>query len=219
MEIRTAIVSGAAGNLGKAVVQHFLNNHCKVIGLVHQKSENRNPSQNYQELELDLTNANAAEKCVEQLIEQYKRIDIAVLTAGGFTMGDIESTSTEDIYKQYRLNFETAYNIARPVLTQMKKQNTGKIFFIGSIAGKDTTNGKGVTAYSLSKSLLFQLANIINSETIGTAIWAEVIVPYIIDTPQNRAAMPNADFSTWETPEQLATLIGERTFDNNPHNH
>lgn len=77
------------------------------------------------------------------------------------------------------------------------------------MVGIDTNKAKGMTAYGLGKSLLVGLANIINAEYEGTAIKAHVIVPSTIDTPQNRAAMPNADFSKWEKPSEIAAIIGK----------
>jgi short-subunit dehydrogenase len=131
------------------------------------------------------------------------------MTAGGFAMNDIASTSVKELEFQYQLNFLTAYNLVRLVLAKMKEQGHGRIFFIGSMVGIDTNKAKGMSAYGLGKSLLVGLANIINAECEGTAIKAHVIVPNTIDTPQNRAAMPNADFSKWEKPSEIAVIIGK----------
>lgn len=68
-------------------------------------------------------------------------------------------------------------------------------------------NSKGMVAYGLSKSLLFRLAELMNDEAVGTGVKTVVIVPSTIDTPQNRAAMPGADFSKWQTPEFIADII------------
>lgn len=64
---------------------------------------------------------------ISSVIEKYKRIDAAVLTAGGFAMRKITDTKAFDIYKQNKLNFETAYHVARPVFVRMLKQNTAKL--------------------------------------------------------------------------------------------
>lgn len=208
MSTKNIIVSGAAGNLGKAVVSQFLQQGWKVVGLVHHRSATQEMHpKDYQEWEVDLLNATATTQTVQAIISQLGTIDAAVLTAGGFAMGTIATTSLQDIQQQLQINFETAYNVAKPVFAQMQLQQSGTLFFIGSLAGMNTQNGNGVTAYSLSKSLLFQLANIIHAEAAGTDIKAHVVVPSIIDTPQNRAAMPDADFSHWETPQQIASVI------------
>jgi NAD(P)-dependent dehydrogenase (short-subunit alcohol dehydrogenase family) len=89
----------------------------------------------------------------------------------------------------------------------MMKQNSGRIFLIGSHAGLDKSNAKGVVAYSFSKSLIFRLAEVMNAESKGKDVVTSVIIPSTIDTPQNRKSMPEADFSTWVTPAQIAETI------------
>jgi NAD(P)-dependent dehydrogenase (short-subunit alcohol dehydrogenase family) len=205
---KTAIVTGANGNLGEAVVKKFIDNGFHVIGTVRHKQEPKTGNEkNAEEAELDLLHEEDCRKFVEEVVDKNNVIDVAVLTAGGFTMGDIANTKTSDIYKQYQLNFETAYNIACPVFTQMMKQNKGRIFLIGSRAGLDTKKGKGVVAYSLSKSLIFRLAELMNAEAKGKKVVVSVIVPSTIDTPQNRESMPDADFSAWVLPFEIAEVI------------
>lgn len=205
---KTAIITGAAGNLGQAVAKKFIDEGYHVIGTILTKSAANNfTKNNFEAATLDLLNEESSQKLVNDIVEKHGGINVAVLTAGGFTMGNISSTKTSDIYKQYQLNFETAYNMARPIFTQMMKQNSGRLFFIGSRAGLEVSKGKGTIAYALSKSLIFRLAEILNAESKGKDVVTSVIVPSIIDTPQNRESMPEADFSTWVTPAQIADAI------------
>ncbi|HEY9342718.1 MAG TPA: SDR family NAD(P)-dependent oxidoreductase [Hanamia sp.] len=205
---KTAIITGAAGNLGQAVAKKFIDEGYHVIGTILTKSAANNfTKNNFEAATLDLLNEESSQKLVNDIVEKHGGINVAVLTAGGFTMGNISSTKTSDIYKQYQLNFETAYNMARPIFTQMMKQNSGRLFFIGSRAGLEVSKGKGTIAYALSKSLIFRLAEILNAESKGKDVVTSVIVPSIIDTPQNREFMPEADFSTWVTPAQIADAI------------
>ncbi|MDQ6902933.1 MAG: SDR family NAD(P)-dependent oxidoreductase [Bacteroidota bacterium] len=203
------IVTGAAGNLGLAVVKKFIAEGQMVIGTVTSGAFDRLAftNENFEQVIVDLTNEESAQKFVTDCIVKYGNIDTAVLTVGGFTMGKIAETKTSDINKQYQLNFETAYNVARPVFIQMLKQKKGRIFLIGSRPGIDAAKGKGMIAYSLSKSLIFHLSELMNHEAKGTDVVTNVIVPSTIDTPQNRHAMPAADFSSWVTPEKIAGII------------
>ncbi len=205
--MRTAIVTGASGNLGQAVVQKFLSEGYAVEGTGSLLMD----APHFNSLSVDLVNEEAAAEWVQAVINKHKTIDVAVLTVGGFAMADIAGATTAMIGQQYRLNFETAYNVARPVFVQMIKQGTGTIFLIGSKAGMEAANSKGMIAYGLSKSLLFRLAELMNAEAAGTAVKTMVIVPSTIDTPQNRAAMPAADFSKWQTPEAIADVIFSNT--------
>ena len=122
-------------------------------------------------------------------------------------MGNIADTSTKDLGKQFKLNVETAYNVARPVFVQMLKQNAGRIFMIGSRPGSNMARSKGMVAYGLAKSLIFRSAELMNDEAKGTNVVTSVIVPSTIDTPQNRQSMPNSDFSKWVSPEAIADVI------------
>lgn len=209
MAEKTILVSGANGNLGKGVVDYFLERNNQVIGLMHHT--NGKNSENFKEFQADLTDEAATEKVMADILNKYDPIDTAVLTAGGFAMGKLKDTDTGKLEEQYRLNFVTAYNAARPLVAKLKEQGQGTLFFIGSEPGMDTRKAKSTVAYSLSKSLLFQLANIINAELNKTRARAYVVVPGTIDTPQNREAVPDADFDQWETPGEIAEIIDHYT--------
>jgi NAD(P)-dependent dehydrogenase (short-subunit alcohol dehydrogenase family) len=206
---KIAIVTGSAGNLGQAVVKKFVAEGYQVIGTVtaHDSIKPDISSGQIERVIVDLMKEEDAAAFVRSSIKKYKRIDTAVLTVGGFAMGRIADTSTGDIYNQYKLNFETAYNLARPVFVQMMKQNAGRIFLIGSKGGMDAINGNGVIAYGLAKSMIFRLAELMNEEAKGSGVVTSVVVPGIIDTAANRNAMPGADFDNWVKPEAIAKVI------------
>lgn len=207
--MKTAIVTGATGNLGRAVVHKFLEVGFQVVGTVTSTNPGQIDFQHpfFSTIVADLMNEDAATSFVNEVIDRNKKIDIAVLTVGGFGMGDIAETKTSGILKQYKLNFETAYNVARPVFIQMMKQGSGHIFLIGSKPGMEMRNGKYMVAYSLTKSLIFRLAELLNDEAKGSNVVTSVVVPSTIDTPQNRETMPDADFSNWVKPEAIADVI------------
>lgn len=207
--MKTAIVTGASGNLGQAVVNKFLAEGYHVVGtVIHNDPVKIDISHaEFKEVTVDLLDEDDSKKFVETVVEKRKTIDVAVLTVGGFAMGKIADTSTADVMKQYKLNFETAYNVARPVFVQMMQQGSGRIFIIGSRPGLDAKNGKGMIAYGLSKSLNFRLAELMNDEAKGQDVVTSVIVPSTIDTPQNRKSMPDAKFENWVKPEAIADII------------
>jgi NAD(P)-dependent dehydrogenase (short-subunit alcohol dehydrogenase family) len=207
--MKTIIVTGAAGNLGQAVVKKFLSANYFVVGTVipNDTIKINIESKNFETAVVDLMNEEAVGQFTDGIIARQGSIDAAILTVGGFAMGKIADTKTADIAKQYKLNFETAYNLARPVFMQMMKQGSGRIFLIGSRPGADMKNSKGMIAYGLGKSLIFRLAELMNDEAKGTNVVTSVIVPSTIDTPQNRKSMPDADFRKWVTPEAIADVI------------
>lgn len=207
--MKTAIITGASGNLGQAVVKKFLAEGYHITSTVipNDPVAIGINGKNFQTAVVDLMNEDAAQKFADLIVAGHKTIDVAILTVGGFAMGNIADTKTSDIAKQYQLNFETAYNIARPVFVQMMKQGSGRIFLIGSRPGLDMKHSKGMVAYGLGKSLIFRLAELMNEEAKGTDVVVSVVVPSTIDTAQNRAAMPKADFSKWVKPEAIADII------------
>ena len=207
--MKTAIVTGASGNLGQAVAKKFIAEGYSVVGTIvpHDPVVIDIKSDRFETVTVDLTNEAAAAQFITTVIEKHGRIDTAVLTVGGFAMGKIADTSTADMSKQYKLNFETAYNTARPVFNQMIRQKSGRIFMIGSRPGSDMHNSKGMVAYGMAKSLIFRLAELMNDEAKGSNVVANVIVPSTIDTPQNRQSMPDADFTKWVKPEEITRVI------------
>lgn len=209
MTKKIVIITGASGNLGKAVADKFLTEGHIVTGTVHStpKNDTNNTNSKYEAAQVDLMDEKSVGQFVETVLHKHQQIDVAVLTAGGFAMGSIAETKTSDIQQQLELNFTTAYNVVRPVFTQMLQQKKGRIFLIGSRAGLDAKYSKGTIAYGLSKALLFRLAELLNEEAKGTEVVTSVVVPGIIDTPQNRAAMPDADTAKWVKPDTIADII------------
>lgn len=207
--MKTAIVTGAAGNLGQAVVKKFIEQGYNVIGTAvpNDPAPMDFPPDKFEKVVLDLLNEEDSSLYVSDVVAKFGSIDVAVLTVGGFALGNVADTKTTDISKQYKLNFETAYNIARPVFVQMMKQNAGRIFIIGSRPGLNAMNGRGMVAYGLTKSLVFRLAELMNDEAKGTNVVTSVVVPSTIDTLQNRKAMPDANPSDWVTPAAIADVI------------
>lgn len=206
---KIALVTGASGNLGQSVVRKFINEGYKVVGTIipNDPIPLNFPADALEKKIVDLTNESESEEFVNKLIAEYKEIDAAVLTVGGFAMATVQDTKTADIAKQYKLNFETAYNIARPVFLQMMRQGHGRIFLIGSKPGLDSAKSKGMIAYGLAKSLLFRLAELMNEEAKGKNVVVSVIVPGTIDTPQNRSAMPDSNPENWVKPAAIADII------------
>lgn len=207
--MKTAIVTGASGNLGQAVISKFIAGGYKVIGTVipNDPLTVDFPVASFEKVVINLMDEADSGKFVADVITKYGAVDAAVLTVGGFAMGKMADTSSPDIMKQYKLNFETAYHVARPVFAQMMKQNSGRIFIIGSKPGLSADNGKGMVAYGLAKSLIFRLAELMNGEAKGKNVVTSVVVPSTIDTPQNRKAMPDADPGKWVKPEDIANII------------
>jgi NAD(P)-dependent dehydrogenase (short-subunit alcohol dehydrogenase family) len=207
---KTVIITGATGNLGGAVTKAFIGSGYKVIGTVEpgkRRSENKDTEQ-VKFVEVNLTNEEEAQVFVEEVHRSEGEIAGCIMLVGGFAMADIASTTGADISNMITLNFNTAYFTARPVLKVMKSQSAmGRLIFVGAKPALNPGSAGGVTAYSLSKSMVVQLANIINGDAKEHNATATVVVPSIIDTPPNREAMPDANFNDWVKPEKIANTI------------
>ena len=207
--MKTVIITGANGSLGKAVTDKFLQSGYRVIATVREEVGKKElPQHDHLDVRIvDLADENAAASFAADAIHAFKRIDGLLMLVGGFAMGNITDTNGGLIRKQCSLNFETAYFVARPVFQHMMENKNGRLVFIGSRPALEPAAGKHVLAYALSKSMLFKLAEFLNAEAKGTNVTASVVAPSVIDTPANRKDMPDADASKWVTPEALADLL------------
>jgi NAD(P)-dependent dehydrogenase (short-subunit alcohol dehydrogenase family) len=202
------IISGANGNLGKQVVAKFLNEKWQVTALV-QPGTYLEAFAGNELLEVAMTDLNN-EAEVAQLVNQIaqkKPIDACAMLAGGFAMESIAEATHEKIATMINLNFFTAYHLAQAVFLQMQQGSGGRLVFIGARPALDNNAAVYMPGYALSKSLLFKLSEILNAAGKEKNIVSTVVVPSIIDTPVNRAAMPNENFSKWVSPESLANII------------
>jgi len=105
----------------------------------------------------------------------------------------------------YTLNARTAFIISRAVVPAMLEQHYGKIIHVAARAGMQA--GKNASAYGAAKGAVVRLTESLAAELKTHGINANCILPGIIDTPQNREAMPKADFSTWVSPEDIAKVV------------
>lgn len=202
------IITGANGNLGQTVTSHLLDNghHILAVGMASDKS--LPPHKNLEFHPVDLLDKEQTDQFIKAVILKNSDLTAAILLAGGFAMGSLEETDEESLDKMIRLNFLTAFNIAKPLLTYFKSRSDGgRFILIGSRPGQKSEQGKAMFAYALSKAMIFKLAEFINAEGKDKNISATVIVPSTIDTPANRAAMPDTDFSKWVPAENIAEAI------------
>jgi NAD(P)-dependent dehydrogenase (short-subunit alcohol dehydrogenase family) len=207
--VKTVIITGANGNLGTAVTKEFLNKNYRVLATVSSERAMADfeTHPNLDIYVVNLTRENETYEFVQNAIQKYGIIDSALLLVGGFAMGALAETNGDDLHKQIALNFETAYYVTRPVFAHLVKNKKGTIVFIGARPALNPAQGKGLIAYSLSKSLLFKLAEFLNEEARGMNISVSVVVPSTLDTPVNRTSMPEANPDNWVKPTEIAETL------------
>lgn len=202
--MKTILITGVAGHLGKAIAKKFAASGYTVLGTVHTGTTNTDAVET---TPLNLNDEGATATAVANMIASHGGIDVLVCAAGGFAMGNLASTAVADIKQQIDLNFLTAYTITRPVFEHMRSRQGGRIFFIGSKPALEQHGAATTVAYSLSKYMLLKLAEVLNEEANETNVVASVVVPSILDTPANRRDMPEADTTAWVDPEAVANII------------
>jgi len=185
------MVTGAAGNLGRALVKAFAATGANVVPV---------------DLPTNLLDQAQVDAAVQKAIQQFKRIDVLCNIAGGFRMGaPVHETSDKDWNFLLDLNARTVLHTARAVVPHMIAAGGGKIVNVGAYAAQKGAANMG--AYVASKSAVIRLTETMAAELRDKNINVNCVLPTIIDTPENRAAMPKADPRRWVAPEDLANVI------------
>jgi NAD(P)-dependent dehydrogenase (short-subunit alcohol dehydrogenase family) len=207
------MITGATGNLGRATTQAFSSHGARLalITLDTSRIQEIFPEMMENEpiplcLSVDLTSEEQVVTAVHEIIDTFGRIDILVNIAGGYKGGiAIHETSSEDLDFLMNLNLRTNFNTSKTVIKYMLDQGSGNIINIAARAGLSGSARMGV--YSASKSAVIRLTESMAAELKHKGIRVNCILPGTINTPQNREAMPNADFSRWVEPEAIADVI------------
>jgi NAD(P)-dependent dehydrogenase (short-subunit alcohol dehydrogenase family) len=208
---KIVIITGAAGNLGKAAVEKFIDEGYHVIATIDPNSRST-PLESRLRLEthlVDISNEREVEAFVQKIASYAdSTIEASIMLVGGFATGGLAETGQAQLQQMIQLNFETAYFMARSVFQRMLLQETGgRLIFIGARPALEAQEGKDLMAYALSKSLLFKLSELLNAEGKKKNVVSTVLVPSTIDTPRNRKDNPAANFDDWVKPEEVADTL------------
>ncbi|MCK9398683.1 MAG: SDR family NAD(P)-dependent oxidoreductase [Bacteroidales bacterium] len=203
------IITGANGNLGLAVVHRLLKDGYHILAASGHGGAGNLPHHEKLEIrEVDLLNEEEARNFAKIVLQCNTDLQAAILLVGGFAMGKLADTGKADLDKMINLNFYTAYHLVRPLLSHfISRPQGGQFILVGSRPGLNAADGKDFFAYSMSKAMIFKLADFINAEGKDKSVTATVIVPSTIDTETNRKSMPGADFSKWVPAENIADAI------------
>jgi len=202
---RTVMVTGASGNLGRAVAKAFADLGANLV-LLDLKRGSLQDSEGRFVLEADLLNPDSVRSAVEKALERFGRVDVLCNIAGAFRMGaPVHETKDADWEFLWGVNVRTVLNTSRAVVPLMLKAGGGKIVNIGAYAAQKGAAAMG--AYVASKSAVIRLTETMAAELREKNINVNCVLPTIIDTPENRAAMPKADPRKWVAPRDLAAVI------------
>lgn len=154
---------------------------------------------------IDIAQFEPAQAAVATIVDQLGPLDGLVNVAGGFRWQTLDDGSLDAWDLLYKINLRTAATMSKAVLPALKARGAGRIVNIG--ANGAVKAGVGMGAYAASKAGVARLTESLAEELKGSGITVNAVLPSIIDTPANRKDMPDADFSKWVTPQDLAAVI------------
>ncbi len=201
---RIVIVSGGTGALGRSVVDVFLEagDQVTVPWIVKAEAESMRSHRQLTLLEADVSEPEGA----AAVLQCAGEVDVLINGVGGFAGGAPLHETELDLWDRlYRLNVRTVVSMSRSALPGLLARKSGSIVNIASKAADECPSG--LAAYSATKSAIVALTKSLGHELRGTGVRANAVVPTTIDTEANRAAMPDADFSTWTPTAEVAGVI------------
>ena len=204
MDDKVIIITGASGALGKVVAETALARGARVAGVDHAKSQIPVTAERIEIGDVDLSNAAAAKTAIDTVASHFGRIDALVNIAGGFAFEAVDAGNSDTWQRMYALNVLTALNASRAAMGHLTASGAGRIVNVGAIAALKAASGMG--PYAASKAGVHRLTEALAAELKGK-VTVNAVLPSIIDTPANRASMPQADFGKWVTPQELAEVI------------
>lgn len=210
---QVVVITGAAGNLGRAVAFAFYKAGAK-LALVDRQREHVQKvfgdeipeGENCYFVEANLMDEDSVAHMGRSIVERFGKIDALVNTAGGFTMGpSLAETPLSTWEFMLNLNARTVFLVNRAIIPTMVQQKSGRII---NIAARAALEGKAeMGPYVASKSAVIRLTESAAEEVRDHGVNVNCILPGTIDTPRNREEEPDADFSRWVAPEAIADVI------------
>ena len=204
MSKRVTVITGASGVLGRAIADAALARG-DAVAAIDFGPVAREDDDDWMGLGgMDLTDPAAAQTALNAAAQRFGRVDNLLNAVGGFvwqtTDGPLEAWD-----RMHRMNLTTVLNVCRAALPHLTQSDAGRIVNVGALGALQA--GSGMGAYAASKSGVHKLTQALAEETKATALTVNAVLPAIIDTPANRADMPDADASTWVQPAELAAVI------------
>jgi NAD(P)-dependent dehydrogenase (short-subunit alcohol dehydrogenase family) len=212
---KVAVVTGATGALGRVVAKTLLDQGAHLVS-THRGAEKLGELSDFVggskdmlvSVQTDVTDENSVQALFQQVISNYGRVDILLNIVGAFRGGaDIVNTKVSDWDFMMNVNLRSAFLCCKAALPHMVKQNYGKIITVSARTAVEKRYRVKNGAYAVSKAGIIVLTETIAEEVKKYDINVNCIMPSTIDTPENRRVFPDADFSKWVKPEQIAEVM------------
>ena len=205
MRGKTIMLTGAAGNLGRAVIARLLADGANVVAL-DRPGPGLAALKGVQTVAVaDLADEAACSEAVSSVVAAYGRLDGVVHTVGGFAWAGLAESPAALWEQQFRMNVLTTLNVLRAGAMHMRVAGHGSMVAVG--AGAAQRAPAGMSAYAAAKSAVHRMVESFADELRGETIRVNAVLPGTMDTAQNRADMPDADPSKWTRTSEVADTI------------
>jgi len=212
MKDKVVLITGAKGGLGSFITRRFLETGANVVGASRSISQQDFRGPNFTALAVDFTKAVAVNDAVQLVITRFGRLDVLVHLLGGFAGGQsVAETDDATLERMRDLNLTSAFCVLRAAVPHLRNSGRGRIVAVGSLTALEPQPQLG--AYITFKAALAMLVRTVALENKDAGLTANVVLPGTIDTPANRKAMHNADFSKWIQPSDVVNLVLSLTAD------
>jgi NAD(P)-dependent dehydrogenase (short-subunit alcohol dehydrogenase family) len=210
---KVVVITGAAGNLGSAVVRAFEAQGASLVLLDRKEGRLQEIFPAIARLHkhllvdgVDMASKESVDDAFSKALAHHGHVDVLVNTVGGYRAGTpIHETPIETMEFLMDLNARTTFLSCQAAVPHMLKAGSGKIINIGARQGTKGLAKSGV--YAMSKSAVLRLTESLSAELKRQGINVNAVLPGTIDTPANRKAMPDADLSRWVTPQAISEVI------------
>lgn len=208
-ENREVVVTGGTGALGRAVIDRLLARGAICHVPVFDRDELEGfAHRDHDDVRLVLESDLGDPDTVRRIYEGVDAPWASIHCAGGFAMSGVVETSAADLESQWRLNAKTAFLCCREAIRRMRaKGGGGRLVNVAARPALEPRTGAGMVAYTMAKSAVAALTVALAEEVAAEDIWVNAVAPSILDTPGNRAAMPDADPNQWAPLPAVAESI------------
>lgn len=209
----SVLIAGGTGGLGQDVSFAFLEEGANVT-VTYRKQEGFSAlkkaagecASRLSGHELDVTDESAVRSLIERILAEHGRLDILVNAVGAYAGGLKLWETKPDVFEaMLALNLRSGYVLSMVAVPAMLKQKKGSIVNIASKAAFE--HAAGATAYAASKAAALAMMDSLAEDLRGTGVRVNSVLPSIIDTEENRRAMPKADFAKWPKAEEIAKVV------------
>ena len=204
MQGKIAIVTGGTGVIGSALVQKLLDEGARVVVPTRVARTSTDPRLTY--AKVDLANEESVRPFVANVVAEHGTVHALFNIAGGFKYGPaVEDIPVDEWDSLMDLNLKSAFLCMKHVLPIMKSQHYGRIV---SVAARSGLKGDAMIApYGVSKGGMILLTQTVAEESKAYGVTANTVLPSVVDTPTNRASMPDSEFDAWVAPKDLAEVM------------